>query len=145
MTTPQKDTLFDPTRMKELNSSDVGTVGEYFVASILGGYGLEVTKADVSAYDLLVLHDGRPIRVDVKTIASDKNYRYWGIAKGKTGSVRDYESDGCDVFALVCLEDQALSFEKCDKYKGKRTIYVNSKTHKQTDSFASWTKSTKDL
>ena len=46
--TYQKDTLFKPTRMKDLNSTDVGTIVEYFVASILGGFGLEVTRADAS-------------------------------------------------------------------------------------------------
>jgi hypothetical protein len=138
MMTYQKDTLFKPTRMKDLNSTDVGTIGEYFVASILGGFGLEVTKADASGYDLLVIQEGRPIRIDVKTTATDKRRRHWGIAKGKTGFFRDYEATGCDVFALLCLEDQSLSFESCKDYEGKRSISLSAKTHKSTDPYLSW-------
>lgn len=141
--TSHKDTLFDPSRMKELNSTDVGTVGEYFVASVLGGYGLEVTKADASGYDLLIIEEGKPIRVDVKTMASDKGHRHWAIAKGKTGSFRDYDADGCDIFALVCLEDQSLAFEKCENYEGKRHIYLNADKHKETDPYQSWKKAIK--
>ena len=136
--TYQKDTLFKATRMRDLNSSDVGTIGEYFVASILGGFGLEVTKADASGYDLLVIDEGRPVRIDVKTTTTDKKRRMWGIAKGKTGFFRDYDAKNCDVFALLCLEDQALTFERCKDYEGKRSIYLSAETHKSIDPYKSW-------
>jgi hypothetical protein len=55
--------------MENLDATQIGEVGEHFVVSVLGGFGLEVYKTNAKGFDLLVLGD-KPIRVDVKTKSS---------------------------------------------------------------------------
>lgn len=138
---PANSTVFSPERMQNLTATHVGEVGEFLVASILGGFGFEVVKTNGKGYDLIVMprsEGQRPIRVDVKTKASSEGPRIFNIKKGKKTTYRDYDPSDCDVFALVCLEDLSLTFKKCSEFAGKRSIYLNRDEHKATDPYASW-------
>jgi hypothetical protein len=131
--------LFAPERMDDLDSSQIGTVGEYLVAAVIAGYGYEVHHTKCNGYDLLVMRDGAdPIRVDVKTVKAANKPRTYSIRKGKTTTFREYEAGDCDLFALVCLEDQSIVFDRCDKYDGKSSIYINRDKHRDTCSHRSW-------
>ena len=58
------------------------------------------------------MRDGAdPIRVDVKTVKAADKPRTYSIRKGKTTTFREYEAGDCDLFALVCLEDQSIVFD----------------------------------
>lgn len=144
-------TMFDVSKMNEMDSTQVGTVGENFVASVLGGFGCEVSHATGQGYDLVVLekhNDGstKPIRIDVKTARSASKQRNFHIGKGKSHpGFRDYEAGSCDLFALLCLEDMSLVFKKCETYVGKKSIYINPLEHNSTDSYDSWMEATRDL
>lgn len=137
--------LFNPKRMKNLDATQVGAIGENLVASILAGYGYEVVRTNGKGYDLIVMPPSShranayyPILVDVKTKASADGQRIFNIKKGKKTNYRDYDSSDCDLFALVCLEDMSVVFRKCDEFEGKRSIYLNSEEHKQIDPYVSW-------
>ena len=133
---------FNPERMTDLDSSQVGTVGEFFVASILAGYGLEVHHTKSNGYDLLVcLPDGKVMRVDVKTKKAATGSRQFSIKKGKTTTFREYETGDCDIFALVCLEDMSVVFERCEDYDGKNSIYINRDVHRESCPYESWVSS----
>jgi hypothetical protein len=132
---------FNPELMKALDATHIGTIGEYFVASVLGGYGYEVIHAAGKGYDLLVMdvdHADHPIRVDVKTKSHDDGHRVFSIKKGKTTTFRGYESKSCDLFALLCLEDMSLSFDLCEDFDGKGSLYLNREVHRGTDPYDSW-------
>ena len=130
---------FNPERMTNLDSSQVGTVGEFFVASILAGYGLEVHHTKSNGYDLLVcLPDGKVVRVDVKTKKAATGARLYSIRKGKTTTFREYEAGQCDVFALVCLEDMSITFQMCSDHDGKNSIYLNREEHVDTCPHTAW-------
>ena len=143
-------TMFDIQKMSEMDSTKIGFVGENLVASILGGFGCEVSHASGQGYDLVVIknEEGKvtPIRIDVKTATSASRQRTFHIAKGKSQpGFRDYEAGNCDLFALLCLEDLSLVFKKCSDYHGKRTIYINTSEHINTDCYDSWCEATKDI
>ena len=126
--------------MSNLDATQVGRIGEYLVAAILSGYGYEVHHTAGSGYDLLVMlpnNDGT-IRVDVKTKKAATGARLYSIRKGKTTTFREYEAGGCDVFALVCLEDMSVAFERCDNYDGKNSIYINRLIHQETCPYSTW-------
>jgi len=132
---------FNPELMRSLDATHIGTIGEYFVASVLGGYGYEVIHAAGKGYDLLVMpvgHGDHPIRVDVKTKSHDDGHRVFSIKKGKTTTFRGYESGSCDLFALLCLEDMSLSFDLCEDFDGKGSLYLNREAHKRVDPYDSW-------
>lgn len=129
--------LYDTTRMDNLTSSQIGKIGEYLTASVLGGYGLEVYMTDGKGFDILVMGD-EAIRVDVKTTRSLSRSGGFHIKKGKTTAFRDFDPQDCDVFALVCLEDSSLSFHRAEDHAGKRKIYLNADTHRATDPYESW-------
>jgi len=134
-----KSSLFAPERMSTLDASQVGTVGEYLVAAIVSGYGYEVHHTKCNGYDLLVMIPNRaPIRIDVKTLRSSGANRTYSIRKGKTTTFRDYSAGDCDLFALVCLEDMSVLFDRCDKYDGKSSVYINRHQHKNTCPHQSW-------
>jgi hypothetical protein len=133
--------LYRSERMEGLDATQIGEVGEHFVASVLGGFGLEVFKTNGKGFDLLVMGDN-PIRVDVKTKSSLDGQRIYNIKKGKTTNYRDFNPRACDIFALVCLEDLSLSFHRSEDYAGKRSIYVNAKAHSATDPYESWVSAT---
>ena len=139
------ETLYKPERMANLTSTQVGTIGEYLVASILGGFGVEITRADASSYDLLALIGDRPIRIDVKTTATDSPRRGFWVGKGKTGNIRPFGGSGCDLFALVCLEDHAIFFDTCAKHAGKKIISLSRANHQNKDSYDSWLTSLEEL
>jgi len=134
------DSLFDPNRMNSLDASQVGRIGEHLVAAMLAGYGHEVHHTAGNGYDLLVMlpDTSDTIRVDVKTKKAATNARRFNIKKGKTTTFREYEAGICDVFALVCLEDTSVTFEKCDDYVGKSGIYLNGRTHRGTCPYSAW-------
>lgn len=135
--------MFDPTRMQNLDATQVGTIGEYLVASIVGGFGYEVIHSPAKGFDLLVLppdERSMPVRVDVKTKSTSNSQRTYSIRRGKTTTFRDYEAGACDLFALVCLEEMAISFVPCEDYDGKGTIYINPNAHRATDPYESWVK-----
>ena len=135
--------LFSANRMDSLDASQTGTVGEYLVAAVLAGYGHEVHHTKCNGYDLLVMHpDRNPIRVDVKTIKAADRPRQYCIRRGKTTTFREYSAGDCDLFALVCLEDQSILFDRCDKYHGKSSIYINRDTHRNTCPHESWLSAT---
>jgi len=133
-------TLFDPSLMTPLDCSQVGRIGEHLVTAILSGYGYEVHHTAGSGYDLLVMLPDQKgvIRVDVKTKKAATGARLYNIKKGKTTTFREYESGVCDVFALVCLEDTSVTFEKCDNYDGKTSIYLNRVAHQETCPYTAW-------
>ena len=133
--------LYRSERMEGLDATQIGEVGEYFVASVLGDFGLEVFKTNGKGFDLLVMGDN-PIRVDVKTKSSLDGQRIYNIKKGKKTNYRDFNPQACDIFALVCLEDLSLSFHRSEDYAGKRSIYVNAKAHSATDPYESWVSAT---
>lgn len=133
--------LYRSERMEGLDATQIGEVGEHFVASVLGGFGLEVFKTNGKGFDLLVMGDN-PIRVDVKTKSSLDGQRIYNIKKGKKTNYRDFNPQACDIFALVCLEDLSLSFHRSEDYAGKRSIYVNAKAHSATDPYESWVSAT---
>jgi len=133
--------LYRSERMEGLDATQIGEIGEYFVASVLGGFGLEVFKTNGKGFDLLVMGDN-PIRVDVKTKSSLDGQRIYNIKKGKKTNYRDFNPQACDIFALVCLEDLSLSFHRSEDYAGKRSIYVNAKAHSATDPYESWLSAT---
>lgn len=128
--------------MINLDASQIGEIGEHFVASVIGGFGYQVFKTNAKGFDLLVMSEDTPIRVDVKTKSSLEGQRIYNIKKGKTRKWKDFDPKVCDVFALVCLEDLSLTFHKAEDYAGKRSIYVNSKKHSSTDPYESWLKAT---
>jgi hypothetical protein len=131
---------FDPVMFKNLEATQVGTVGEYFVASILGGFGYEVFKVAGSGFDILVsdVKTGDMTRVNVKTKVADKGSRSFSVQKGKTTTFRPYDGSHCDLFALLCLEDQSLCFTPVDEHLGKSSIYINRKEHRAVDPYTSW-------
>ena len=86
--------------------------------------------------------DRNPIRVDVKTIKAADRPRQYSIRRGKTTTFREYSAGDCDLFALVCLEDQSILFDRCDKYHGKSSIYINRDTHRNTCPHESWLSAT---
>jgi len=133
--------LYRAERMENLDATQIGEVGEHFVVSVLGGFGLEVYKTNAKGFDLLVLGD-KPIRVDVKTKSSLEGQRIYNIKKGKKTNYRDFNPQACDIFALVCLEDLSLSFHRSEDYAGKRSIYVNADRHSATDPYESWVSAT---
>lgn len=143
--------MFDIQRMSNMDSTKIGFVGENLVASILGGFGCEVSHASGQGYDLVVIAkdkkgNAKPIRIDVKTATQANRKRVFHIAKGKSQpGFRDYEAGNCDLFALLCLEDLSLVFKKCDDYHGKRSIYINRQEHSDTDTYDSWCEATKDI
>ena len=132
--------LFAADRMDNLDASQVGTIGEYLVAAVIAGYGYEVHHTKCNGYDLLVMRPGEapPIRVDVKTVKAADKPRTYSIRKGKTTTFREYEAGDCDLFALVCLEDQSIVFDRCDKYDGKTSIYINRDKHRYACPHRSW-------
>ena len=132
--------LFNPNLMSKLDATQVGRIGEYLVAAILSGYGYEVHHTAGSGYDLLVMlpDNAGTLRVDVKTKKAATGARLYSIRKGKTTTFREYEAGGCDVFALVCLEDMSVAFEKCDDYDGKKSIYINRLIHQETCPYSTW-------
>lgn len=133
---------FDPARMEKLDAGQVGSIGEYFVASLLSGYGYEVHHTKTNGYDLLAVVPGlrEYVRVDVKTQKNADKPRNFRIWKGKNTTIRDYEVGDCDIFALVCLEDMSVMFTPCELYDGKKNVYVNREEHIQTDPYESWSK-----
>lgn len=143
--------MFNVAKMNEMSGTQIGTVGENFVASVLGGFGCEVSHAVGQGYDLVVLDkhsDGstKPIRIDVKTATSASKQRNFHIGKGKSyPGFRPYEAGGCDLFALLCLEDMSLVFQKCAAYVGKKSIYINPTKHTNTDAYDSWIEATSDM
>ena len=139
--TPRHTNLYKPERMENLDATQIGEVGEHFVASVLGGYGLEVFKTNGKGFDLLVMGE-EPIRVDVKTKSSLDGQRIYNIKKGKKTNYRDFNPQACDIFALVCLEDLSLSFHRSEDYAGKRSIYLNAEKHSATDPYESWVSAT---
>jgi len=132
------DSLYKPERMTDLTSTQIGTVGEYLVASIMGGFGVDVTRSDASAYDILALVGNIPIRIDVKTTAKNTPTRGFWVKKGKTGKERPFDGGGCDLFAFVCLEDHAIFFDTCDKYVGKTQIKIKRDSHQDQDPYQTW-------
>lgn len=137
--------IFNSHRMGNLDATQIGNIGENFVASVLGGFGYDVIRNNGKGYDLIVMPPERngvnhthPILVDVKTKASSEGPRIFNIKKGKKTAYRDYDSSGCDLFALVCLEDMSLVFRRCDEFEGKRSIYINAEEHKEVDPYLSW-------
>jgi hypothetical protein len=127
--------------MTNLDATQIGTVGEFFVASVLGGYGYEVIHSPAKGFDLLVLPaDERsdPIRIDVKTKSASSGQRTYSIRRGKTTTFREYQAGACDLFALVCLEDMAIAFVPCKNYDKKSTIYINPEKHRAIDPYKSW-------
>ena len=133
--------------MNDLDASQVGKIGEYLVAAVLSGYGYDVHHANGKGYDLLVMlpdNDG-VIRVDVKTKKAATGARLFNIRKGKTTTFREYEAGLCDVFALVCLEDMSVSFERCSDYDGKNAIYINRLTHQGTCPYTAWNSSIREF
>jgi len=139
--TTRQYSLYRSERMESLDATQIGEVGEHFVASVLGGFGLEVFKTNGKGFDLLVMGDN-PIRVDVKTKSSLEGQRIYNIKKGKKTNYRDFNPKVCDIFALVCLEDLSLSFHRSEDYAGKRSIYVNANKHSATDPYESWLSAT---
>lgn len=133
-------TLFNPDLMDDLNATQIGRIGEYLVAAMLGGYGNEVHHTPGKGYDLLVMpsDDTGVVRVNVKTKKAAKGGRRYSIRKGKTTRFRAYKADDCDIFALVCLEDMSVTFEECSNYDGKGTIYLNTTAHKQAEPYTKW-------
>jgi hypothetical protein len=135
--------LYQSDRMENLDASQIGEVGEHFVTSVLGGFGLEVFKTNGKGYDLIVMNEPyAPIRVDVKTKSSLEGQRIYNIKKGKKTNYRDFDPQACDIFALVCLEDLSISFHRSEDYAGKRSIYVNADEHSATDPYESWVAAT---
>lgn len=131
---------FDPSRMKGLGATQIGRVGEYFVASILGGYGHDVIPACMDGYDLLVFFQGVPIRVDVKTAtASDRPM--FNVGKGKTTTFRAFSNDNVDLFAFLRLDTLQLVFRPSYLYVGKRTVRLPVKDW-DVDPYDSWQEST---
>ena len=132
--------LFNPELMEPLDATQVGRIGEHLVAAMLAGYGYEVHHTAANGYDLLVMlpDDAGVIRIDVKTKKAATGARQYNIRKGKTTTFREYEAGTCDVFALVCLEDTSVTFEKCDDYDGKNAIYLNRLVHKDTCPHRAW-------
>lgn len=132
--------LFNPNLMTPLDATQVGRIGEHLVAAMLAGYGYEVHHTAGSGYDLLVMlpNDTGVIRVDVKTKKAATGARLFSIRKGKTTTFREYEAGVCDVFALVCLEDTSVTFEKCDDYAGRNSIYLNRLEHQATCPHTAW-------
>lgn len=139
-------TIFNPSLMTNLDATQVGRIGEYLVAAILSGYGYEVHHTAGNGYDLLVMlpENAGTIRVDVKTKKAATGARLYSIRKGKTTTFREYEAGICDVFALVCLEDMSVSFEKCNDYDGKKSIYINRLLHQETCPYSTWQSSIED-
>jgi hypothetical protein len=137
----ENKSLFNPKLMSRLDATQVGRIGEHLVTSMIAGYGYNVHHADGNGYDILAMIPktrGKVIRIDVKTRKSAEGNRQFSIRKGKTTAFREYESDKCDLFALVCLEDQSVTFKKCSDYEGKNFIYLNAQSHKTTDPHESW-------
>ena len=131
--------------MENLDATQIGEVGEHFVTSVLGGFGLEVFKTNGKGYDLIVMNEPNPpIRVDVKTKSSIEGQRIYSIKKGKKTNYRDFDPQACDIFALVCLEDLSLTFHRSEDYQGKRSIYVNADEHSTTDPYESWVAATQE-
>jgi hypothetical protein len=147
MTSAQKTNtaykLYKSDRMENLDATQIGEVGEHFVTSVLGGFGLEVFKTNGKGYDLIVMNEpNAPIRVDVKTKSSLEGQRIYNIKKGKKTNYRDFDPQACDIFALVCLEDLSISFHRSEDYAGKRSIYINADEHSTTDPYESWVAAT---
>ena len=132
--------LFNPNLMDPLDATQVGRIGEHLVAAVVAGYGYEVHHTAGSGYDLLVMlpDDSGVIRVDVKTKKAATGARLYSIRKGKTTTFREYEAGDCDIFALVCLEDMSVTFEKCADYDGKNSIYLNRLIHRDTCPHTAW-------
>lgn len=132
--------LFDPSLMNNLDATQIGRIGEHLVAAMLGGYGYEVHHTAGNGYDLLVMlpDEAGTVRVDVKTKKAATNARQFSIRKGKTTTYREYEAGLCDVFALVCLEDTSITFEKSDNYCGKTGIYLNGSEHNSICPYSAW-------
>lgn len=130
--------LFSPQRMQNLDATQVGDVGEHLVASIVGGYGYEVVKANGKGYDLLTLHEGKPIRIDVKTRSKRTNAMVFYVGKGKTTAYRDFTNDNVDMFAFVCLDPLKLVFKPSEQYVGKRSVYVPVEEWATVDPYQSW-------
>jgi len=135
--------LFNPNLMDSLDATQVGRIGEHLVAAVVAGYGYEVHHTAGSGYDLLVMlpEDDGVVRVDVKTKKAATGARLYSIRKGKTTTFREYEAGDCDIFALVCLEDMSVTFEKCADYDGKNSIYLNRLLHKDTCPYTAWQQS----
>jgi len=84
--------MFDPTRMQNLDATQVGTIGEYLVASVVGGFGYEVIHSPAKGFDLLVLppdERSMPVRVDVKTKSTSNSQRTYSIRRGKTTTANE--------------------------------------------------------
>ena len=133
---PKNIKLFCPERMKSLEATEVGNVGEHLVASILGGYGLEVIKANGKGYDLLVVEGNTSTRIDVKTRSAGGDINFY-IGKGKTTAYRDFSNENVDMFAFVCLETLSIIFRPSKDYVGKRTAYVPV-SQRDVDPYESW-------
>lgn len=134
----QNTNLFNPERMQNMDPTQVGDVGEHLVASIVGGYGYEVVKANGKGYDLLTLHEGKPIRIDVKTRSRHTPAMTFYVGKGKTTAYRDFTNENVDMFAFICLETLKLVFKPSADYIGLRSAYVPVSEWKDSDPYESW-------
>jgi hypothetical protein len=131
--------LFNIDRMDGLDPTDIGTIGEHFVASIVGGFGYDVVKANGKGYDLLVLDGERTVRVDVKTARTNAvKQSFWiGKGAGRTEERRGFEGENVDLFAFLCLETLGLVFRPSTDYIGKKLVYLKV-DERITDPYESW-------
>lgn len=104
-----------------MHSKRLGTLGELKVATYLCGLGLSVflELGDISKKDLIVEHEGKLLGVQVKAITkTDGVYRFKASKSGPNYKF-DYTEEDCDIFALYCVDDDAIAWLRSSEVTGE--------------------------
>ena len=114
---------------------EAGKLGEYICAVRLMKMGLSCEIVNLDTIDIVVNHDDRIIRVQVKSSALKKNSGYWGyqFATSVSGKKRPLTIHDCDIVALVATDCEKVLFKPVECLKGQVTKRIIPRKFERED------------
>jgi|TARA_R100001480_G_scaffold135604_1_gene132760 hypothetical protein len=106
-----------------LRNFEAGKLGEFICAVRLMKLGVSCEIVNLDTIDIVANHEGRLIRIQVKSSELKRQRRYWTyqFVTSVGGKKRPLNKKDCDLVALVALDCERVLFKPVESLLGQIT------------------------
>ena len=109
------------------STKNIGTIGEQVLITEFIKHGIDVLLpiGDNQPYDIVILYNGRFMKVQVKTTENIKDGKMvfsTNITNPHKKTCRKYINEEIDLFGLYCIENNYIGLMEYKDYTAKDTI-----------------------
>lgn len=106
-----------------MRNFEAGKLGEFICAVRLMKLGVSCEIVNLDTIDIVANHEGRLIRIQVKSSELKRQRRYWTyqFVTSVGGKKRPLNKKDCDLVALVALDCERVLFKPVESLLGQIT------------------------